>query len=58
VSKLKRTEQQQREEQQWERAIALMMEAVITCETSVNFFQTTRRKSQNTFIFILAAVRA
>jgi hypothetical protein len=36
--------------------IALMMEAASTSESSVNFYQTTRR-TQKTAIFILAAVR-
>jgi hypothetical protein len=36
--------------------IALMMEAVSTFETSVNFYQTTRRNIPED-IFILAAVR-
>jgi hypothetical protein len=36
--------------------IALMMEAASTTETSVNFYQTTRR-SISEDIFILAAVR-
>jgi hypothetical protein len=34
-----------------------MIEAVITSETPVSFFETTRRKSQKAVIFILAAVR-
>jgi hypothetical protein len=37
--------------------IALMVEAASTCETSVNFYQTTRRHNPETLIFILAAVR-
>jgi hypothetical protein len=38
-------------------AIALMMEASSTSETSVNFYQTTRRNNPEEAIFILAAVR-
>jgi hypothetical protein len=37
--------------------IALMMKAVNISETSVNFYQTTRRNNQKTIIFIFAAVR-
>jgi hypothetical protein len=37
--------------------IALMMKAASTSETSVNFYQTTRRNNQKTDIFILTAVR-
>jgi hypothetical protein len=37
--------------------ITLMMEAVITSETLVNFYETTRCKTQKTVIFILAAFR-
>jgi hypothetical protein len=37
--------------------IALMTEAANTFETSVNFYQTTRRNNQQTAAFILAAVR-
>jgi hypothetical protein len=36
---------------------ALMMKAASTSETSVNFYQTTRRKTQKTAIFILDAVK-
>jgi hypothetical protein len=36
--------------------IVLMMEAIISSETSVNFYQTTRRNIPED-IFILAAVR-
>jgi hypothetical protein len=41
------------------RVIALMMEAEITSETSVNFYQTTRRNNpeDSRRILILAAVR-
>jgi hypothetical protein len=42
------------------RAIALMMEAASTSETSVNFYHSTRlhgATAQKTAIFILAAVR-
>jgi hypothetical protein len=35
-----------------------MMEAASTSETSVNFYQTTRRYTQKTAFFVLAAVRA
>jgi hypothetical protein len=35
----------------------LMMEAVNTSETSVNFYQTTRHNIPEDVIFILAAVR-
>jgi hypothetical protein len=38
------------------RAMILMIEAVSTSETLVNFYQTTRCCSQKTAIFILAAV--
>jgi hypothetical protein len=38
------------------RLIALMMEAAITSETSVNFYETTRRNIPED-IFILAAVK-
>jgi hypothetical protein len=38
------------------RAIALMMEAARTSETSVNFYQTTGATIQKAAIFILAAV--
>jgi hypothetical protein len=38
-------------------AIALMMEAASTSETSVNIYQTTRRYNQKTAIFIFAALR-
>jgi hypothetical protein len=37
--------------------IALMMEAVRTSETSVNFYQTTRCNIPEEIIFILVAVR-
>jgi hypothetical protein len=39
------------------KAIALTMEAVITPETSVNIYQTTRLDIPETAIFILIAVR-
>jgi hypothetical protein len=38
-------------------AIALMMETVNTTETSVNFYQTTRRSIQKSPILMLVAVR-
>jgi hypothetical protein len=38
-------------------AYCLMMEAVSTSETSVNFYQIHGATSQKTIIFILAAVR-
>jgi hypothetical protein len=38
-------------------AIALMIEAARTSETLVNFYQTTRRYTQKTAIFVLTAVR-
>jgi len=38
-------------------AYCFMMEAISTYETSLNFCGTTREVSQNTVIFILAAVR-
>jgi hypothetical protein len=41
----------------WIAAIALMMEAASTPETSVNFYQTTRKTTQKTAIFILTAMR-
>jgi hypothetical protein len=34
-----------------------MMEAARTSETPVNFYHTTRRNTQKTVVFILAAVR-
>jgi hypothetical protein len=37
--------------------IALMMEAVRTSETSLNFYETTGAISQKAVIFILAAMR-
>jgi hypothetical protein len=37
--------------------VALMMEAAITSETPVNFYQTARRDIPEGVIFILAAVR-
>jgi hypothetical protein len=37
--------------------VALMMEATSTSETSVNFYQTTRRKSQRTVIFLIQVSR-
>jgi hypothetical protein len=37
--------------------IVLMMEAVSTSKTSVNFYESIGSTSQNTVIFILAAVR-
>jgi hypothetical protein len=37
--------------------IALMMEALRTSETSVNFYETTRHCIQRAFVFILAALR-
>jgi hypothetical protein len=37
--------------------IILMLEAASTSETSVNFYQTTRAKTQKTAIFILIAVQ-
>jgi hypothetical protein len=37
--------------------IALMMETGSTSETSVNFYQTTRRNIPKTIIFMLVAVR-
>jgi hypothetical protein len=39
------------------RAIALMMEAGSTSETSVNFYQTTQRKTQKTAIFSISFIR-
>jgi hypothetical protein len=36
---------------------ALTMEAARTSETLVNFYQTTRRYTQKTAIFVLTAVR-
>jgi hypothetical protein len=38
------------------RHIALIMEAVITSETSVNFYETTRYISQKTVIFRISVV--
>jgi hypothetical protein len=38
--------------------IALVTEAASISETSANFYQATRRTTQKTAIFILAAVRA
>jgi hypothetical protein len=37
--------------------MALMTEAAVTSETSVNFYQTTSATFQKTVIFILAAVK-
>jgi hypothetical protein len=39
------------------RAIVLMMEASRASETSVNFYQTTRRYNPEEAIFVLTAVR-
>jgi hypothetical protein len=35
----------------------MMMEVLSTSETTVNFYQTTRHKTQKTVTFLLAAVR-
>jgi hypothetical protein len=42
---------------EYEDDIALMMKAASISESSVNFYQNTRRNNQKTAIIILAAVR-